>query len=63
MDSRVLEVRSSQIDEQVTAIKDHLATGQAADYAQYRELCGKLHGLLLAQRITSDLQRNLEQEE
>lgn len=63
MDSRVLEVLSSQIEEQVTALKDHLAIGQAADYAQYRELCGKLHGLLLAQRITSDLQRNLEQEE
>ena len=63
MDSRVLEVLSSQLEEQVTAIKDHLATGQAADYAQYRELCGKLHGLVLAQRITSDLQRNLEQDE
>jgi hypothetical protein len=63
MDSRVLEVLSSQLEEQVTALKDHLAIGQATDYAQYRELCGKLHGLLLAQRITSDLQRNLEQEE
>ena len=63
MNTRVLEVISSQIEEQVTAIKDHLGTGQAEDYAQYRELCGKLHGLLLAQRITKDLQRNLEHDD
>lgn len=63
MDTRVLEVISSQIDEQVTAIQDHLGTGQAVDYAGYRELCGKLTGLLLAKRITKDLQRNLEKDE
>jgi hypothetical protein len=63
MDTRVLEVISSQIEDQITALKDHLSTGTAKDYAEYRELCGKLHGLLFAQRITKDLQRNLEQEE
>lgn len=60
MDTRVLEVISSQIDDQVTALKEHLGTGQAKDYAEYRETCGRIHGLLLAQRITKDLQRNLE---
>ena len=63
MDTRVLEVISSQIDDQVTAIQEHLGSGQAEDYAQYREMCGKLHGLLLAKRITKDLQRNLEQDD
>jgi hypothetical protein len=63
MDTRVLDVISSQIDDQVTAIQEHLGTGQATDYAQYRELCGKLNGLLLARRITKDLQRNLEQDD
>ena len=63
MDTRVLEVISSQIDDQVTAIQEHLGSGQASDYASYRELCGKLNGLLLAKRITKDLQRNLEQDD
>ena len=63
MDTRVLEVISSQIDEQVTAIQDHLSSGLAEDYAVYREMCGRLHGLLLAKRITKDLQRNLEKDE
>ena len=63
MDSRVLEVLSSQIDEQVTAIQEHLGNGLAEDYSEYRELCGKLHGLLLAKRITKDLQRNLENDD
>ena len=63
MDTRVLEVISSQIDDQVTAIQEHLGSGQAEDYAQYREMCGKLTGLLIARRITKDLQRNLEQDD
>jgi hypothetical protein len=63
MDTRVLETISSQISEQVTVIQEHLGTGLAKDYAEYRELCGRLHGLLLAQRITKDLQRNLEHED
>ena len=61
MDTRVLEVISSQINEQVTLVKDHLGTGQPKDYAEYRELCGKLQGLLVSQRIVKDLERNLEQ--
>ncbi len=60
MDTRVLEVISSQIDDQVTALKEYLSTGEAKDHAEYREICGKIYGLLLAQRITKDLQRNLE---
>ena len=60
MDTRVLDVLSSQIDDQVTAIQEHLGSGQAEDYAGYRELCGKLTGLLLAKRYIKDLQRNLE---
>jgi hypothetical protein len=63
MDTRVLEVISSQIDDQVTAIQEHLGSGQAEDYAMYREMCGKLHGLLLAKRYIKDLQRNLEQDD
>ena len=63
MDTRVLDVISSQIDDQVTAIQEHLGTGQAEDYAGYREMCGKLHGLLLAKRYIKDLQRNLEQDD
>jgi hypothetical protein len=63
MDTRVLEVISSQIDDQVTAIQEHLGNGLAEDYAAYRELCGKHHGLLLAKRIIKDLQRNLENDE
>ena len=63
MDTRVLDVISSQIDDQVTAIQEHLGAGLAEDYAVYREMCGRLHGLLLAKRIIKDLQRNLEQDD
>lgn len=61
MSTRVLEVVSSQITEQIEDLKNFLADGKAKDYAEYREYCGKLRGLLVAVGITKDLVRNLEQ--
>ena len=61
MSTRVLEVVSSQITEQIEDLKNFLSDGNAKDYAEYREYCGKLRGLLVAVGITKDLVRNLEQ--
>jgi hypothetical protein len=61
MDSRVLEVISSQIDDQITHLKDYLADGKAKDYAEYREYCGKIRGLLTAVGFTRDLVQKMEQ--
>lgn len=61
MDSRVLEVISSQIDDQITHLKDYLADGKAKDYAEYREYCGKIRGLLAAVSFIKDLVQKMEQ--
>lgn len=61
MDTRVLEVISSQINDQIAQIQEFLGTGQAKDYAEYRESCGKIRGLIVAKQQIEDLVRNLEQ--
>ena len=61
MDTRVLEVISSQINDQIAQIQEFLGTGQAKDYAEYRETCGKIRGLIVAKQQIEDLVRNLEQ--
>ena len=60
MDTRVPEVISSQITDQIAQIQEFLGTGQAKDYAEYRESCGKIRGLIVAKQIVEDLVRNLE---
>ena len=60
MDTRVLEVISSQITDQIAQIQQCLGTGQAKDYAEYRESCGKIRGLIVAKQQVEDLVRNLE---
>ena len=61
MDTRVPEVISSQITDQIAQIQEFLGTGQAKDYAEYRESCGKIRGLIVAKQLVEDLVRNLEQ--
>jgi len=61
MDTRVLEVISSQLSEQIAQTQEFLGTGQAKDYAEYRESCGKIRGLIVAKQQVEDLVRNLEQ--
>lgn len=61
MNTRVLDVLSSQLTEQIEDLKNFLSDGKAKDFAEYREYCGKLRGLLVAVGMTKDLVRNLEQ--
>ncbi len=63
MDTRVLEVISSQINDQIAQIQEFLGTGQAKDYAEYRESCGKIRGLIVAKQQIEDLVRNLEKDD
>ena len=60
MDTRVPEVISSQITDQIAKIQEFLGTGQAKDYAEYRESCGKIRGLIVAKQLVEDLVSNLE---
>jgi hypothetical protein len=60
METRVLEVISSQLDDQIAQTQEFLGSGQPKDYAEYRESCGRIRGLLAAKQLIQDLVRNLE---
>ncbi len=54
------EVLVSQIDEKVEHLKEHLAEGKAANFEEYKKLCGEIRGLLLARGYIIDLQQKME---
>jgi hypothetical protein len=51
---------STQIRDEMDAIKEGLAAGAAKDYAEYQHLCGKIRGLLTAQSKLDDLKERME---
>ena len=42
---------------------DDLATGQCADFSAYKELCGVIRGLAMAERYLLDLAEKLEKDD
>lgn len=49
----IIETRADQ--------ESFLSTGRAADYAEYRHVCGIIRGLNTAEQIIRDLVQRLEQ--
>ena len=54
------EVLVQELDREVTGKRDWVASGQATDYADYKRICGEIHGLLLAKQEILDLKRKME---
>lgn len=42
---------------------DDVATGQCADFSAYKELCGVIRGLAMAERYLLDLAEKLEKDD
>lgn len=49
--------------EDMNSYTDDIATGQCADFATYKELCGVIRGLAIAERSLLDLAQNIEDED
>jgi hypothetical protein len=56
----VLETLRDKFRQDMNNFTDDLATGQCADHASYKELCGVIRGLAYAERHLLDLAQNLE---
>jgi hypothetical protein len=63
MDTKVTNYLISEFDKLRTEQSVFLATGRAADYAEYRHLCGVIRGLTHAESIVKDLVQRLENED
>lgn len=53
------EVRK-EIRERMNEVADALANGQATSYEHYKDLCGEVRGLALAERYLIDTAERLE---
>ena len=62
-DTASLKILRAKIRERMNDIADSLAGGSAKDFGDYRNLCGVIHGLALAERDLIDLQTSMEQDE
>jgi hypothetical protein len=54
------EVLVQELDREIAGKKDWVASGQSPDYADYKRICGEIHGLLLARQEILDLKRKME---
>jgi len=60
MSNTVMDLLTRKLKELEDSHTQALAGGAVADYAAYRELCGKIAGLQTAQREVADLQQRLK---
>jgi len=54
------DVLVQNLDKEVAARRDWVASGQAKDFADYQRLCGEIHGLLIARQEILDLKQTME---
>jgi hypothetical protein len=63
MAKTVFDVLLQKHEEDVASSSQFLCSGGAKDYAEYKEVVGRIRGLQLAIQTTKDLQRNFTEED
>lgn len=63
MAKTVFDVLIEKFEEDIASSADFLINGGAKDYAEYREVAGRVRGLRLAVQSTKDLSRSQMDEE
>lgn len=61
MAKTALDVLVEQLDDKVGQLKEHLSTGRAETFEEYKKTCGEIKGLLTARGYILDLQQTMEQ--
>lgn len=62
MSKTVFDVLLEKHEGDVASSTQFLASGGAKDFAEYREVVGRIRGLQLAIQTTKDLQRNVTED-
>ena len=63
MVTTVFDVLNKKLNEHKSSATEFLADGGCKDYTHYRNMCGVIQGLSLAQREITDLARNFLEDE
>jgi hypothetical protein len=58
----VLGLLTKQLETEKTELTVALLQGAAQDFPQYKELCGKVYGLTLAQRFIGEMEARLRKQ-
>ena len=61
MINNFVAVLREQIRTDMNNYADDVATGQCSDFAAYKELCGVVRGLAIAERYLLDLAKKVEE--
>lgn len=59
----VFEAIAKEADEKTSQLKNHIASGRATTYEEYKYLCGQIQGLLYAKDYALGLRRQIEESE
>lgn len=61
MDEQYFSLLSSKLEDRKKTLIEFLCDGAAKDYAEYKNLCGEIRGLSVAQEETKDLVRKFKE--
>jgi len=61
MESKIIDVAVSKLEEHIKNLVDVLSGGGAKSYDHYKELCGKIQGFQTAQYELGDLVRRFKE--
>jgi hypothetical protein len=60
MDDKILSILNTKLEEQRRELVNVVSDGGAKSYDHYKELCGTIRGLQIAQLEIGDLVRNIK---
>jgi len=63
MESDVLSLLIKQMEDEKNTLVTMLADGGVGTIEKYREACGRIYGLSIAQRIVGDMKVRMRQED
>jgi hypothetical protein len=61
MSDNVLALLRKKIDDEVSALSDHLSSGAAKDMEEYRRTCGKVEGFRWVYQEILELEKRLDE--
>jgi hypothetical protein len=63
MIDKYLEHLAVKVDDKILQLQEAMGDGNAADFAEYKKMCGEIKGLLTARSYIKDLQERLNHDD
>jgi len=63
MIEKYLELITNKVDDKILQLQEAIGDGNAADFSEYKKMCGEIKGLLTARSYIKDLQERLNHDD